>query len=217
MYSEKSKRLKAQLCIFSLMLEGILDSRAKMKIMKLLSRFPKRQFQAIEVAGLAKLSVSRTSECLKEFVDKEILKSRKIGKGYLFELDTSSYLTKIILEVFNKERNIVKLITNEFVSQIKRYNVKSVVLFGSASRELTVGSDIDILVVSDKLLHRDAVSRITSDLTVKYGFPVSCLVMTTSELKKKAKIREDFVINLIASGKLLYGKDLEELTYGKRS
>lgn len=198
------------------MLEEVLDSEAKIRIMKLLSRFPERQFQAVGVARLAKLSVSRTSECLNDLADKGILQARKIGKGFLFEVNKSNYLTRTILEFFEKERNLVEVIAKDFAPRVKRLDkIKCIVLFGSAVKEVKIGSDIDFLIVSEDEINKTILSKITADLTAKYGFPVSAIAMTTSELKRKAG--EEFIINVRASGRIIFGKDLEEIIYGKGS
>lgn len=199
------------------MIEEILDSEAKVKIMKFLSRFPDDQFQAIEIARRAELSVSRTSECLKELANKGILESQKLGKGYLFRVNRFNYISKIILEVFEKEQRLVEIIAKDFVSRVKRLDrIKAVVLFGSALKELKIGSDVDFLVISEYEISRSAVSAIGAEMTQKYGFPISSAVMTTKELTKKAKRGEGFVRDVIATGKVVFGKSLEEIVYGKR-
>jgi predicted nucleotidyltransferase len=198
------------------MIEEILDSEAKVRIMKILARFPQDQFQSIEIARRAGLSASRTSECLRYLADKGVLESRKIGKGYLFRMNKSNYLSTIILDLFNKEEKLVEVVARDFVSRIKRLDkIKSIVLFGSALKELKIGSDMDFLIVSKGEIDRAAVSNIGSELTEKYGFQVSSVLMTVRELK--GKTRERFVINVIAEGKVVFGKSLEEVIYGKRS
>lgn len=199
------------------MIEEIINTEAKVRIMKFLSSFPDTQFQAVELARMTRLSVSRTSECLKDLVDKGVLESRKIGKGYLFKVNKSNYLSKIILDVFRKEKKFVDIIAKDFVSKIKRLGkVKNIVLFGSALKELKIGSDVDFLIVSEDEMDRSIVSKIGADLTEKYGFPVSSVLMTVDELKRKAKNGEGFVIELIANGKVVFGKSLEEIVWHEK-
>ncbi len=214
----KIEILKYAISYNSIMIEELLDTKAKVRIMKFLSEFPDEQFQAIDVAGRLKLSVSRTSECLKDLAGNRILQSRKIGKGYLFKVNSSNYLTRIILDAFRKEKRVVELIADDFVSRAKRLGgVKSIVLFGSALKGPKIGSDIDFLVVSEGEIDKSKISKITAELDVKYGFTVSSLAMTMAEFKKKAKAGESFVINVMATHKLFYGTQLEELVYGKGS
>ena len=200
------------------MIGEILGTAAKVRIMGFLSKFSDKQFQAIEISRMTRLSVSRTSECLKYLANKGILESRKIGKGYLFKVNKSNYLTTIILEAFKKEKKLAELIAKDFVSRIKGLDkIKSIVLFGSALKEMKFGSDIDFLIVSEQTIDIEVISKIEADLTEKYGFPVSSMLMTINEFKRKAKTGESFVINVIAEGKVIFGKRLEEIIYGKRS
>jgi len=199
------------------MIEEILNTDAKVRIMKFLSNFPDTQFQAIKIAQMTRLSVSRTSECLKDLVDKGILESRKIGKGYLFKVNKSNYLSMIILDAFIKEKSFVDIIAKDFVSRIKRLNkIRSIVLFGSALKELKFGSDIDFLIISQNQLEREIVSKIGAELTGKYGFHISSVLMTVDELKRKTKNGEGFVIEVMANGKAVFGKNLEEIVWSKK-
>lgn len=200
------------------MIEEVLDTKSKVKILKFLSKFPNTQFQAIQIARMTKLSVSIVSESLKDLANKGILSSKKISKGYIFEINDNNYLTKLILDLFENENKIINLIANDFVFHVKKLGkIESIVLFGSALRELRFGSDIDFLIVCENYMDREAVSNISSLLTEKYGFTVSSLLMTTIELKRKAKTGEEFVLNVMASHKLLYGKDLEEVVWSEKS
>jgi len=216
MYYEKSKYLNPQFSMLISMIEKILNTKVKVEIMKVLSKHPDRQFQAVEVARMAGLSVSRTSECLKDLAEKGVLESRKIGKGYLFKTNKSNYMTKVILDIFKKEKELVWIISRNFVSRIKRLDkVTSIVLFGSALKELKIGSDVDFLIISKNEIDRSNVSRIGSELTEKYGFTISSVLMTEKELKRK--VRENFVANVMAEGRVIFGKNLEDIIYGKRS
>lgn len=201
------------------MIEEILNTEVKTKIMKLLSEFPEKEFQATEISHMTNLSVSRISECLKELADKGVLESRKIGKGYLFKLSKSNYLARIILEAFKKEKELIEIIAKDFVSKIKKIGkgkVKSIVLYGSALRELKIGSDIDFLIVSEDKIERADISRITAELTEEYGFSVSSVLMSINELKRKMEVGEEFVINVIAGGKVVFGKNLEALIWREK-
>ena len=199
------------------MIEEILNSEVKARIMKLFSKFPESQFNGKQVAGMAKLSVSRTNESLKELAGKGILSSKRSGKGYLYKANHTNYITRVILEAFEKEKGLVDTIMKDFVSRVKKTGkIQSVALFGSALWELKFGSDVDILVIHDGI-DEDAVTVISSDLTVKYGFHISCIRMDTEEFKDKAKRAEGFVINVIASSRAYFGKSLEEIAYRKPS
>ena len=196
------------------MIENVLDTKSKVKVMKFFANFTENQFQAIEVARRLGLSVSRTSECLKDLAEKGILESKKIGKGYIFKLNKSNYLARIITDVFRKDRMFVDIIAKDFVSKVKRLGkIKSIVLFGSALKELKFGSDVDFLVVYNGKIDEEKIYEISSRLDTIYGFYISILTMSIRELREKAKRGEEFVLNVLATHKLLYGKPLEDLIW----
>lgn len=197
------------------MIEDILNSEVKTKIMKFFSKFPGPEFQAIQIAKALNLSVSRTSDCLKYLANKGVLESRKVGKGHIFRLSKSNYLARIISEMFEKEGKLADLVAGDFVLKAKKMkNIESIVLFGSALRELKTGSDIDFLIISKKELDRNSISKIDAELTEKYGFPVSTITIKIAELKRKSS--EAFIIDVMANGKTVFGKNMEEFIYGKR-
>jgi len=199
------------------MIEEILDSKVKGKIMKLFCKFPERKFQMIDVAKLSKLSNSRTSECLRELARMGILESRKIGKGYEYKLNHSNYYSQLLLKFFKEDDKLIDHITRDFVESMKTFKgVKSIVLFGSALTGLKIGSDIDFLVVAEKKIEKEEISRIETELIDKYGFHISTTFMTDEEIKEKAKKGEEFVVKLMANGKLIFGKDLEDVIWSEK-
>jgi predicted nucleotidyltransferase len=196
------------------MIEEILNSEVKARIMKLFSKFPDSQFQAGEIAKITNLSFSRTNNTLKWLAEKGILEYRKKGKGSLFKANKDNYITRIILETFEKEKGLVNVIVKDFVSRARSLGkVRSIVLFGSALKELKFGSDIDFMVISEEEGVEAKLGEIGAELTEKYGFHISSVFMTVEELKRKKM--EAFIINVIAECKTVFGRSLEEIAYGK--
>jgi predicted nucleotidyltransferase len=199
------------------MIEEILDTNAKIKIMKVFCQFPERKFQMIEVAKYSNLSNSRTSECLRDLARVGLLESRKIGKGCEYKLNLSNYYSKMLLRFFKEEEKLLNNIIKDYIKDIKTLEgVESIVLFGSALTGLKIGSDIDFLIIGKEMIEKEMISVIETELINKYGFHISTAFMTEEELKEKAKKGEEFVINVIASGKLIYGKILEDIVWSEK-
>ena len=193
------------------MLEGIVDSKAKIKIVKVFVK-RKEALHVSEVARQAKISKSRASECLRELSKKGVLDSKIVGRNVVYSL-ASSAIAKNIIEAFNQDEVLLEKISKSFINEIKKIRKNkpiSIALFGSALKELRFGSDIDFFVVNGE---KERFYKIASELTEKFGLRVSVLVMGYDELRKKARIGEEFVINLIANHKLFYGKKLEDLIW----
>lgn len=203
--------------ILFVMIKEILTSKAKVNIINFFCRFPDRKFQMIEVAKYCSLSNSRTSECLRELARLGILESKRIGKGYEYKLNLSNYFSKLFLQLFEGEKKLIAIITKDFVNELKALSsIRSIVLFGSALTELKIGSDIDFLVISKRMIDREKISSIETKLINKYGFHISTTLMIEDEIRKKAKQGEEFTINIIANGKLVFGKSLEDIIWSRK-
>jgi len=193
------------------MIESILDTRVKMKIAKL---FAERNdaLQVSDVARILKLSKSRTSECLRELAEKGILESKVIGRSLIYNL-SSTAMAKTVSKALTQEKALLTEIEKELVQDIKRLKLISLALFGSSLKGLKTGSDIDLILIYDDKIEKDKLYEISSTLSAKFGFHISILTMSLKELKEKAKRGEEFVLNILATHKLLYGKPLEDLIW----
>ena len=85
----------------------------------------------------------------------------------------------------------------------KEYHAKKVILYGSyAHGNPTEDSDIDLFVIApttERFFERMAtVLRIVRDL--RHGFPLSPLVFTSQEVKKRVKIGDQFIEEILEKG-----------------
>lgn len=102
----------------------------------------------------------------------------------------------------------VKNTINSIVEKIKReYKPDKIILFGSyAYGTPNDDSDIDILVVKNTnerpIDRRVTVRRIVSDPSLR--IPFESIVLTSSEVKQRLDIGDQFLKEIIEKGKLLY-------------
>jgi predicted nucleotidyltransferase len=193
------------------MIESILDTKVKMKIAKL---FAERNevLQVSDVARILKLSKSRTSECLRELAEKGILESKVIGRSLIYNL-SSTAMAKTVSKALTQEKALLTEIEKELVQDIKRLKPISLALFGSSLKGLKTGSDIDLILIYDGKIEKEKFYEISSTLSAQFGFHISILTMSLKEFKEKSKRGEEFVLNILATHKLLYGKPLEDLIW----
>lgn len=193
------------------MIENILDTKVKIKIAKL---FAEREgaFQVSDVARILNLSKSRTSECLKGLEEKGMLESKVIGRSLIYKL-SSTNLAKTISKALTQEKVLLSEIEKEVVKNIKKIKPVSLALFGSALKGLKSGSDIDFILIYDNKIDREKIYEISSRLSAQFGFHISILTMNITELSEKARRGEEFVLNVLATHKLLCGKPLEDLIW----
>lgn len=96
---------------------------------------------------------------------------------------------------------------NQIVESLKPYKPEKVVLFGSyVWGKPTKNSDIDLLIV--KNTKRNFYRRIPEVRPYLYSIDnaFDILVMTPEEIKKRTKIRDFFIKEIIKRGRVLYEK-----------
>jgi predicted nucleotidyltransferase len=196
------------------MFEQIFDSRLKTRIIGLLVR-RNTSLSGSEISRILNSSKSQTNECLKDLRDKGMLYEKSIGNTMLYSF-SSNFVADSVKTAFNEENRLLDRIEKEVVSECKKLNPVSIVLFGSAVKGLKIGSDIDLLVLYEKPLDRDKLSDIASTITVKSGIHISPIAMNIKRFITDAKAGNEFTINIFAGYKLLYGKDLEALVWQEK-
>lgn len=189
------------------MIEEIINSKVKVKLLKLFCEGG--SFHVSEAARAAKTSKSRASECLKGLAKQGILESKVVGKSIVYSLSTS-VLAKKIISPLCQDVHFLDEIAKDFLKEAKRIGPLSIAIFGSSLYQMKLGSDVDFFVISDK---KGQFYSITSKLTEKLGIRVSATVMDMKEFRGKAKIGEEFVINVLANHKMVYGEELENLIW----
>jgi len=102
-------------------------------------------------------------------------------------------------------------IISRIVEKIKEgYNPQKIILFGSYARgNPTEDSDIDLLIIKETNKRRDErfvdVKRIIYNPNIRV--PVSPIVYTPKELKRRLDMGDDFVNEILKKGVVLYDRD----------
>jgi len=196
------------------MLGEILDTRIKMKIAELFVT-KDQPLTVSDVSRELKISKSRASECLRDLNKKGVLDRRDVGRNAIYSLSSGS-AAQIVKRSLTQNIMIVPEIERALAARIRKLHPISLVLFGSALQGLKIGSDVDFLLIYKDRIDEDEVHKISSDLTIDFGFHISVILMELEEFRGKAKRAEGFVLNVIATHRLVYGKDLEGLVWPKR-
>jgi len=102
-------------------------------------------------------------------------------------------------------RRNLKKIKREIVEALKPYNPEKILLFGSrASKKFKRDSDFDLLVVKEtKKPPSERIPEARLHL-LKINFPFDVLVMTPKEIKKRLKMGDFFIEEILKKGKVLY-------------
>jgi len=196
------------------MLEHILESKVKTKIVRLFAE-RNEAFHVSAVARALQISKSRASECLRELAEKGVLESQVIGRNTIYK-PASTNFAKTVFKAVTQEKSLLGEIEKDVLSETKKLKTVSLVLFGSALGGLKIGSDIDFLLLYDGKVDKNRIYEICAELTEKFGFHISILTMEVREFKAKARRGEEFVLNIMANHKVLYGKNLEKVVWQEK-
>ena len=94
------------------------------------------------------------------------------------------------------------------VDKIKEeYKPEKIFIFGSyAHGKITPDSDVDFFIVKRTSEARRERNRKVSRILIDRQIPVDILVYTPAEVKKREKMGDFFVSDILKTGKLVYAK-----------
>lgn len=196
------------------LLDDIFGSKSKVRILRLMFRFPQREFTEREIAKNILMSQNTVNLALVELRKTNILSYRKIGRANVYILNKNSALIPYLSKMFENEKKIRK----DMIQRIKRTTSSyiSCILFGSfANKKENFESDLDLLViVKDKRKVKEELKSLEDKILRLYGIPLEIVLLTPRELINKWN--SPYMRQARKNNVVICGKTLEEL-YGIKS
>jgi predicted nucleotidyltransferase len=163
-------------------IKDILYHRNPMLILSYLSRRSSSENYASAIATELRLAMGSVHRILRDFEAWGLVRSRRVGKTVLFEMDKMSPMVKSF-RVFD---NLLEL--DPLFVQIKPISRRGI-LFGSCSRgEDSDQSDVDLLVEVDEDLKRDVLQRIADFPISREIRPILLNTVEFMEMEKSDKV-----------------------------
>lgn len=189
------------------MLERIIASKSKVKILRKMIENQDREFCLGDLAKLTNLSFGTVYPALKDISDSRIVTVRKIGRSKVYRANKKHVLFRELEELYTKERDAFVEIAGEFAARIDKRDIKNIVLFGSvARREFTGKSDIDLLFIcKSPNMVKDRVGMLSQEFLDEYDIEISPTFLSAGEAEKRKKRLDRFVLKVLDEGKVLYG------------
>jgi len=188
------------------MIEEILNSKPKVKILQILVNRSEWIFSESEIARELQMPKATAHRALKKLRDQNIIvEFKKAGRVVLYRLNKSNYIVRELIEpILRKDYEIVVEKVNEFSRKIKAPVVVSI--FGSAQRnDLKPTSDIDLGIITDnKKMVEKKVNEFKTKYLEKDGIIFSTHIFDKKEFKKRY-YKKDPLIRDIANGKIILG------------
>ncbi len=174
-------------------LDGLLTSRTSTRVLRVLARSPEKSFTSLELAGAARAPPHRVREALRRLELEGIVRSRVVGRAYLWTANRRNPLLRVLQGLFKGEEDASAGHYSLVGKHLARApGLKRIVLFGSAARaEERPESDLDLLVVVDQDSSKEAVEErlaaLKGEAQEKYGSRIRPQVFTEGEYARKRK------------------------------
>lgn len=195
-------------------LDDIFGSKSKVRVLRLLFRYPEREFTEREIAKMIGMSQNTVNITLAELRKTNILTFRRIGRANTYLVNRKSVLFPFLENIFEGEKNI----KNDMIKKLKSATrpFLSCILFGSFAQDTEDhGSDLDlIIIVKDKIKAQVTLEKLKEDMLRDYNIPVSIVLLTPKELINKWNT--PYMKDARKNHVIIKGKPLEEL-YGENN
>lgn len=189
------------------MLEDLLGSRAKVRILRLLCAHPAREYTLRELSHALSQSLGTTVPALSGLLGARIIVTRRVGRSRTVRLNDRHPLAGPLRALFREETHALARGALAFAEALPPAGLKAVVLFGSAARgEASSRSDVDVLVVLDEARKAAAVRRVAASMLDRFDAAVSPLVLTDREVERRLAAFDPLLETIAAEGRLLRGR-----------
>lgn len=204
-------------------LDGILDSRAKLRIIRLFaSRTEAFTASGREIAKWTALSPPAAHAALKDLLARRILKREILGNQHLYRLDHANRTVRDILKpAFRKEKAFKEDIRNFLVRKIEdakaTHEIVSLVLYGSLALGKThEASDCDVAIVVSQPKAKEELEKllqagIAREFYSEFGVHLDPYVQTLEEFRKKMQNKQPPVSTMMLGYEIILGKDPIEI------
>lgn len=189
------------------MFEEILGSGTKIRLLRLLSTHPDREFTTRELALAVGQSLGSVHPALRQLWDARAVVTRRVGRSRVVRINRAHPLYPAMAALFREESSALTRVAREFADILPRQGVESAVLFGSVARgESDARSDVDVLVVVGDPRKGSAVQKAAATILDRYDANVSPLVLTSAEVRRRLKAFDPLLQTIAAEGRLLRGR-----------
>ena len=191
------------------MLLNIIASKNKITVLRELCQHEGYQYSVTELAERIKIHRVRLFTLINELEQSGVVKTLRKGKVRLISINNhNNYVREILTKAFEMEKSAPIDAAKEFVKQIDKKNIISIVLYGSSiKKNFTFKSDLDIMIITSGKINEDKISEIAGKFLEK-GILIMEDVIYLREFRKLYEQKEPAIVTLINDHLVLYGKQL---------
>ena len=175
------------------MLEKLFTSKARVKILELLIFDPLSEFHLRDVARRTKVSAPYVKKELDQLRKINLVKETAKGNLKLYRINKDSPIIEDIKRIFIKTDSLGNFLS-EKLSETGR--IDYALIYGSFARgEETENSDIDLLIIGN--MDEENLVPLIGEIEKRISREVNYILWTPEEFKKRAKERQNLLLDII--------------------
>ncbi len=195
--------------------DRIVGSRSKVRVLRVLFRFPDSEFTGEDLARKALVSKPIAHSSLSQLVEENVVARRVAGRAYLYRLLSDSYSTRLVERLFRDQDSPVEELARLARKKLGSAAVVSVILYGSVARSGGGhDSDIDLYVIVGREADRRHVEQVVLELNrmsiSRFGNSVSAMIQTVEESRVAYRRRRGLELQVESEGRVLLGVNIGE-------
>ena len=190
------------------MLEHILGSKAKIKILREICKNPNRDYTVDDISKAVKMPYGTAHPAIHSLIQTKILNSKKSGHSTLVSFNNSHVLGSDLCALLKKEGGVYQEIAKEFAKDVSKTKIKNIILFGSVARgEVLEPGDIDVMIIHKSGFQKHGVEQTIRELMERFDVLISPLYISEHEFKNKVSRFDTFILHTVDEGIVLYGDE----------
>ncbi len=181
-------------------LADALFSTTQQRVLALLFGQPERSFYATELIALAGGGSGAIQRELARLEQSGLITGRRLGNQKHYQANAESPIFAELHSIALKTVGLLEPLRRALSPLARR--IRAAFVYGSvAKRQDTASSDVDLMIVSDKLTYGDVFAAL-EDATARLGRPVNPTVYTVNEIAQRIKQDNAFITRVMAQPKL---------------
>lgn len=196
-------------------IDEVLGQKGKVKILRCLI-FSSGNLTAREIARRVGFTPWACIKSLRELETLGLIKMEKSGRSNLYTINRKNFIVmKMLLPLFEKEKNFLKWTIDWIVKKIK-FKPVSIILFGSFARgEEERRSDIDLCILVKQSLEitklEEEMLKIAPIFYEKFGKKLASYISDIGSFKIKYEKGMTMFREIVRDGIILYGDPISKL------
>jgi predicted nucleotidyltransferase len=172
-------------------LDDLLGNPIRIRVLRVLTRFPEKGFTGRELARICGASPSQTNAALESLRDSGVVFREVSGRSHVWQLAREHVLRDALVGVFRAEADLSRILKLEVESLIRALPIQRAFLYGSVVRgEGRPTSDVDLFVEvksgTEKETVENALSAASARFALRFGNPLSALVLDRAQMRHPA-------------------------------